>query len=136
MISFYRTRNWDEAIFEQREYGQAHKHYARSTVIEYQPGNGTRYAIVFTRVCDSPRYLGGPCWVISWPESSKSMYLRDGTGELLHWRYVVEKMNICKGDAVPIAELIARVTGRTAISSEEVTRTDQEVDAYRAANND
>jgi hypothetical protein len=90
---------------------------------EYQPGNGTRYHVVFSSLvgmnqyvkdrigCDSRSYVVS---LLNMPGISPMIVKMDGG--LLHYQYVMEKMNLGKGDAVAIAIFIGWYLGRSAIS--------------------
>ncbi len=68
--------------------------------IQWEPGNGTRYDIVYVQ--DSPRNDGPGCTYLTWLHRSGS---GGGTicfwpGDYIHWSYLMEKMNIPRvGDA-------------------------------------
>jgi hypothetical protein len=122
----YRTKSWEDAIVE-------HVKLAGGVeLVEYQPGNGTRYGMTFVYVPkgyagDDPRprrYVPAPCWIVAIPDHNCTMEVPD-SGGFLHWTYVLEKLNrkrkyeLSPADVVPITELIGRITGREVISSVE-----------------
>jgi len=126
----YRTRPWNEAIKAETRIGD------NVILVEMQPGNGTRYGVTFVYVPkdiagpDAPRsYINAPCWIVSLADMNCAMEVAD-TGNLLHWGYVAEKMSSRRrdsmgpADAVPLAELIGRVTGRPVVSSAEQEQRD------------
>jgi hypothetical protein len=97
-------------------------------IVTYEPGNGTRYTVVFTRVrttaeerFDLHFSLPDAFVVVSWLVEGKSMILVDGPFENdLHWSYVQEKLRCTAPTAVVLAELFAHVLpGRKAVTSEE-----------------
>ena len=126
----YRTRSWDRAIVAQHKLG------GNVTLVEYQPGNGTRYGVTFVYVPkdiagpEAPRsYINAPCWIVSLADMNCAMEVAE-SGNLLHWGYVAEKLSnrrrhpMGPADAVPLAELIGRITGRPVVSSAEQEQRD------------
>lgn len=99
-------------------------------LVDYQPGNGTRYVVAFQRVpfADSSsdsgvavlERVGLPLEVaiVSWIHEGKCMAL-DLDGGVLHWSYVQEKLRCNEPSAVVLAELFAFVLGRTAMTSQQ-----------------
>jgi hypothetical protein len=95
--------------------------------ISYAPGNGTAYHLLFTKLngfCESITDLigvGPKCWLVTLlnQEPRLSALISDN-GQLLHWSYVGEKLNLETPDAVVVAELIGHITGRPYITGEEV----------------
>lgn len=88
-------------------------------VVEYQPGDGTRYELVFSDV-------GGGCCgsanavlvtVVNFPRSPSMLVERDHG--FLSPTYVAEKMGVSAPSAITLAEVIAHFTGREAYSPEE-----------------
>jgi hypothetical protein len=86
--------------------------------IDYQPGNGTRYPLLFVRI--EPGHAGQVIgfgsdggWMITWIGSarSKSMFISDCT--FVHVNYIREKLalNDSDGDAICIAEIIGHILG-------------------------
>jgi hypothetical protein len=82
-----------------------------TTVLNYQPGNGTLYLIHLTDL----RAMEDGCYTVALMTTGHGtcMTVAD-TGGYLSPGYVAEKLKIGKADAVVIAELIAHLTGRTA----------------------
>lgn len=96
---------------------------ANVTVIEYQPGNGTRYSIHITdmraHLNGAPpavnAYAGHGAWYVAlYTEGHGTCMLVADTGGYLAPAYVASKLKVSEGDAVVLAEIIARYTGRTA----------------------
>jgi hypothetical protein len=94
------------------------------TVIEYQPGNGTRYSVHITdlraHLDAAPpalnAYAGhGAYYVALYTEGHGTCMTVADTGGYLSPDYVAAKLKVSEGDAVVLAELIARYTGRTAL---------------------
>lgn len=88
-------------------------------VVDYQPGDGTRYELVFASV--GPRVSGAENAVlvslINFPQGP-SMLVERNHGFLAP-SYVTEKLGIKGASAVTLAEIIAHFTGREAYSPEE-----------------
>lgn len=93
------------------------------TVLEYQPGNGTRYLLHITDLrgvlSEAPpqvtAYAGhGAYYVALYTEGRGTCMTVAGTGGYLAPGYVAAKLKVSEGDAVVLAEIIARYTGRTA----------------------
>lgn len=103
-----------------------------STFLLYAPGNGTKYAVLIQRSSlYSPELkdrlglgVDGDGWIATYLNGLPmvSMVVADHQGELLHWKYVREKLKVSEADAVVLAELLGHVTGRTYIPSEEFLR--------------
>ena len=95
--------------------------------ISYAPGNGTAYHLLFTKLngfCESVTDLigvGPKCWLVTVlnQEPRPSVLISDN-GQLLHWSYVGEKLELRTPDAVVVAELIGHITGRPYITGDEV----------------
>jgi len=88
--------------------------------VSYSPGNGTRYRLLIANVkgtgmdeIDSSK--GG--WVVTSLNSLKSMVVVDNGG-LLHFNYVMEKLQCGIADAVCLAEIIGHCTNRPYVTSE------------------
>jgi hypothetical protein len=88
--------------------------------VDYQPGNGTRYNLVFTNINGTDEVGNNNGWLVTWLNSHdlKAMVVTD-SGQLLHFSYVMEKMRACASDAVCLAEIIGYCTGRSYITCEE-----------------
>ena len=80
--------------------------------VEYQPGNGTRYPVLFT-------YLGTleklsqdrigcqpESWLVTMLTCSPYNSLMCSTNDHVHWSYVMEKLQLNQTDALCVAELI------------------------------
>jgi len=92
----------------------------------YQPGNGTRYSLLFIwldpknnphgcfAVFDE-EHCGG--WMITWVTQAKTMFIPEYG--MVHYSYVMEKMKAGTSDAIVLAEFIGYVTGLPATSCEE-----------------
>lgn len=91
----------------------------RSRFIEYQPGNGTRYCVLFLRVAAGTAAAsamglsrdGG--WYISFPQGRYTSFALQLDG-FLGTYYVCEKMSTTtkSADAAVLAELIGHITER------------------------
>lgn len=96
------------------------------TVLEYQPGNGTRYHLHITdlraalagappRVTDRTGF--GAYYVALYTEGRGTCMTVADNGGYLSPGYVGSKLKVSEGDAVVLAEIIARYTGRTALDA-------------------
>lgn len=91
----------------------------RSRFIEYQPGNGTRYLVLFLRVnagTSASRSMGlgsDGGWYISFPQGRYRSFVLQPDGFLATY-YVADKMGAVSGsaDAIVLAELIGHITDR------------------------
>ena len=82
-----------------------------TTVINYQPGNGSRYTL---HLMDLRAMEDGGYTVALMTEGHGTcMTVMPGAG-YLSAGYVAEKLKVGKADAVVLAEVIAHLTGRTA----------------------
>ena len=92
------------------------------TVLEYQPGNGTRYILQITAPNPSnptTRYVGlEGCYLVALVNYGACMTVAD-TGGYLSPGYVAEKLKIGAGDALVLAEIIAKHTGRKSQDASE-----------------
>jgi len=136
----YRTRSWDESITEHHTLpGGVHQ-------VELQPGNATRYRMVFTpvpliehRMKSGSTYQTPAHWIVSLPDFNASMEVQDERQGFLHWSYVQEKLSdrrlrpFSPADMVPVTEMIGRIVGRPTISSEDQERRDEARAAEEAA---
>jgi len=109
-------------------------------LVEYQPGNGTRYILLVNRV-EGPSGarellslpdVGG--WIISRLIGHQTSVLVHSAGGTMHWSYVMEKFRCGRADAVVLAELIGHLTGIHAMSCAEVRAEDARFDAEQAEN--
>ena len=96
------------------------------TVLEYQPGNGTRYSIHITdlrsHLDGAPpalnAYAGHGAWYVAlYTEGYGTCMLVADNGGYLAPSYVASKLKVSEGDAGVLAEIIARYTGRTALDA-------------------
>jgi len=102
-----------------------HTASAPVTVLEYQPGNGTRYLLHITdlrALSEAPpqvtAYAGhGAYYVALYTEGRGTCMTVADTGGYLAPSYVAAKLKVSEGDAVVLAEIIARYTGRTALDA-------------------
>lgn len=108
---------------------------APARAVIYEPGNGTRYALIFTQLDGIAAGVGqvglsfgttcgwgpSPTLVTLWPGDTKSaaMLVADLPGEVIHWRYVAEKLRLGQIDAVAVAEIIGETLGRPYVSAAE-----------------
>jgi hypothetical protein len=89
---------------------------ARVMMVDYQPGNGTRYclSIVDTSSFSSGVnfWLGfeGNGWVVTDLNAHRSMMVN--SGGYLSAGYVAEKLKCCAADAYVLAELLGKLLGR------------------------
>jgi hypothetical protein len=85
-----------------------------TTVLNYQPGNGTLYLIHLTDL----RAMEDGCYTVALMTTGHGtcMTVAD-TGGYLAPGYVAAKLKVSEGDAVVLAEIIARYTGRTALDA-------------------
>jgi hypothetical protein len=95
------------------------------TVLEYQPGNGTRYLLHITdlrALSEAPpqvtAYAGhGAYYVALYTQGHGTCMTIADTGGYLSPVYVASKLGVGEGDALVLAEIIARYTGRTALDA-------------------
>jgi hypothetical protein len=104
----------------------AHTSPAPVTVLEYQPGNGTRYLIHVTdlraHLNGAPpavnAYAGhGAYFVALYTAGHGTCMTVADTGGYLSPDYVASKLKVGEGDALVLAEIIAKYTGRTALDA-------------------
>ena len=93
-----------------------HSAFTSTTMVNYQPGNGTRYILTITNLLDphpaaEAMDLGG-CFLVCLVNQGTCMTLRQGG--FLAPAYVAEKLKVGMGDAVILAEFLAQHCGRTA----------------------
>lgn len=86
-------------------------------VYEYQPGNGSRYVISFTKIpaaaCEKLGCRGGS-WLVALPDGAGqghcAIFAQDG---YLSPSYVQEKLHLSsEDDALVLTEFIGRILGR------------------------
>lgn len=90
---------------------------ANSRIIEYQPGNGTRYRLIFISTIDFPddvnRHLGfgnGNGWIISYLNNDRCILLSAQLG-MVHHDYVGQLLQCGISDAYVLAELFGHLLG-------------------------
>lgn len=112
-----RTKSIEDSVKAQ------HTASAPVTVVEYQPGNGTRYHLHITDLREGldqappavNAYAGHGAWYVAlYTEGHGTCMTVADTGGYLSPSYVAEKLKVSPGDARVLAEIIARYTGRTA----------------------
>lgn len=109
--------------------------HANVVIMDYQPGNGTRYELIFTRIPYTPNrayILGewatrGAVWMVYLKniQTKRNPIFVETGNHPLDWRDVWSSMDgfgISQNDAVCLAEVIAHVTGRPCKSAEEMTK--------------
>lgn len=88
-------------------------------VVDYQPGNGTRYIVVSTPIEDegAARVLGTQCpsVLFTFPEWGKSILLPPGETVFTWW--VAATLSLRPPDASAVTELLAHLLGSEASSS-------------------
>ena len=112
-----RTKSVDDSITIIEERGPL-------IAIEYQPGNGSRYCLVITKLDplgdEFLQSIGrqGKTWVLTWLAGSKGKSMTFGDG-LLHFNYVQEKLDCSRSDAIVIAEIAGQLTKNDYVSCEQ-----------------
>jgi hypothetical protein len=99
-----RTKTLPDAIKSRTQCGN-------TTVINYQPGNGSLYIIHLT---DLRAMEGGVYTVALMTTGHGTCMTVADTGGYLSPGYVAEKLKVGRGDAGVLAEVIAHLTGRKA----------------------
>lgn len=100
-------------------------------LVNYQPGNGTKYVVAFQKVSLShahSMHFGVPSEmaIVSWLYEQKCMVLSLEV-DFLHWSYVQEKLRCSVPTAVVLAELFAFVLPeRIAMTSEQWTQSQEQ----------
>lgn len=98
---------------------------ASTTIIEYQPGTGSRYALAIVDMGamhhGAPSALAGTnaagCWLVIDITDTKGRAMRvQKIDTFLHWKYVGEKLQCGATDALVIAELLGHLLGRATAS--------------------
>lgn len=79
--------------------------------IQYEPGNGTRYDVLFTKMPGSRKHLYRDFIVASFLNHRKPSFLLPPWEGVLHWRYFSEKTGFGEADAKALTELVAHVAG-------------------------
>lgn len=97
----------------------------QTQLVEYAPGNGTRYVLVvadLTSLGEDLQRIGRtkdePCYLVAWVNGGSGKAMTVGSG-LLHHRYVREKLECSVSDAVVLAELIGWLCDVEAVSCED-----------------
>lgn len=113
MIDTYNGQNIDAydgekvdliAVALGREFKDREKDRTRPIVLDFQPGNGSRYVLVFTPLTEGQARAVGNNWVLSLPEHGRCYPINVPgyqTPEYLmkHWLSGI-------GDAVPVSHLL------------------------------
>jgi len=92
------------------------------TVMEYQPGNGSRYVIMFTRVppaaCEGVGCMRGS-WLVALPDGAGQGHCAVFAGSgYLDPSYVAEKLHLGnRDDALVLTEIIGHVLSRSTPSA-------------------
>ena len=82
------------------------------TVVEYQPGNGSRYEVHFTDM-GAFNMDGNPRWTVSLLTVGSGTAMTLAEKGYLDPSYVAEKLKVGMPDAIVLTQLISHVTGRT-----------------------
>ncbi len=85
--------------------------------VDWQPGNGTRYALLFTRINARVMMDASNDWQITWLSKRKTMFISDNS--FVYHGYVAEKMGVCEADAICIAEAIGHILGLKSARAED-----------------
>ncbi len=72
--------------------------------VDYQPGNGTKYEVLFIENPKAKSLLPFTAVVVNFRSTMQLM------GGWVHYSYVQEKLRCSQGDAEPLALLFAHVT--------------------------
>lgn len=91
------------AIALARSYEEAEA--GRAIAIDFQPGNGTRYMMVFTPLDEGTRKMVGNDWILSLPDYRVCYPIHIPSHATPH--YVQEKWLPGLSDAVPVAHLLS-----------------------------
>lgn len=111
-----RTKPIDEAITRDHSSEGGGRRY-----IEYQPGDGTLYALLFTRL-DFARVktdTSTRAWMVTLTNFPHSPSVAITPGCFIAPGYVEEKLSLPYASAFVVAEIIARLCGCTAYLSED-----------------
>lgn len=98
-----------------------------TTLIQYEPGNGTRYVVLFVSLSDigpaGKDAIGGvedDAWLATLMSHPNKPSMVISKIDFLHWSYAREKFgSITAGDAMVLAELIGTVVGCEFSSAKE-----------------
>jgi hypothetical protein len=86
--------------------------------VDWQPGNGTRYALLFVELRDEiAGFDEANSWQVTWLSRRKTMFI--SSGSLVHYSYVQEKLSCGMADAICIAEAIGHILGLKSTRSED-----------------
>jgi len=127
--SSLRTRSFEESIKVRVENGPV-------TLIDYQPGNGSRYTLTFTRIepGDGAALLGlareSGGYVVSYEQGETSQVF--SLGGYVHWTYV--RLIRRQADQLVLAEIIASIVGAEALTPEQYEQ--QELEYAASADDD
>lgn len=89
---------------------------SNTRLVTFQPGNYTRYEILFTPVPTMPSVFG-MCWLnpISGPEGRFHIFQSTDSHGLLHYGYFMDKMDCSAADAAALLVLINEEYHRTVV---------------------
>ena len=83
--------------------------------VEWQPGNGFRYMLFFTKlsdeVCAATGAVSGSWMVVRMNAAPYPTMVVAPTG-VLHWKYVEDKMKCTQMDASEITRMVGEIVGR------------------------
>jgi hypothetical protein len=114
--------------------------------ITYDPGNGSRYLLLFTSLTGLDERnldligVGPKCWLVTLLNyDPRPSALISDNGQHLNWTYVREKMGrnerghhvLGEPDAIVVTELIGHLTGRSYVTSEEILKVVAEEEGRR-----
>jgi len=105
-----RTRDTRDCIKALKDFGD-------QKFVDWQPGNGTRYALLFVRLDPQVQIEESGDWQVTWLTKLRTMFI--GQNSFVHYNYVKEKMHCGSADAICIAEAIGHVLGFNSTTSEQ-----------------
>lgn len=85
--------------------------------VDWQPGNGTRYALLFVQIDPQVKSDEANDWQITWLTKRRTMFISDQSH--VHFTYVAEKMGANTADAICLAEAIGHVLGFSSTQAED-----------------
>lgn len=85
--------------------------------VDWQPGNGTRYALLFVKLGKLAKFDECGDWQVTWVTKRKTMFVRETS--LVHYSYVQEKLECGISDAICIAEAIGHILGIESTTCED-----------------
>lgn len=88
-----------------------------SLAVDWQPGNGTRYALLMVDLGRLANTAECGDWQITWTTKRMTMFISNSS--FIHYNYVKEKLGCGISDAICIAEAIGHMLGLSATSCEE-----------------